>query len=216
MALSIKLNTGNGLGFTNETPSALTVDTAGDNVTKTGTGLFVNDLSGDGGNTDSIVDEWSMYESSSISESLPIPEIDRGVVTFIHTMCAYQITGRGTGTSTAITVNTSAVKTIQDIIAEMNYPLTQAGDNISVYHPLVGELFQLTDTPHGFIINYPDGTQAAEECNRYPDNSNRTLALFCVTGVEYAANRMYVNNLRLVCLYSSLTEYSPGTTYDNY
>lgn len=216
MALSIKLNVGDGLGFTEDTPSALTVDIAGNDISKTSTGLFVDDLSGDGGNTDSYADEWTMIESAAEGTGLPIPDINRGVVTLIHSMCAYQITGRGTGTSTAITVNTSAVKSIQDIIAEMNYPLNQAGDNKSVYHPLPSELFQLTDTPHGFIINYSGGTQAAEECNRYPDDSNKTLALFCVTGVEYAENGVFINKLRLVCLYSSLATYVAGMTYDNY
>ena len=213
---SIKLNVGDGLGFTNDTPSALTVNAIGEDISKSSNGLFVDDLSGDGSGTNSRADGWSLIESTSTT-GYPIPDINRNVSNLIFSMCAYQITGRGTGTSTAITVNTSAVKTIQQMVDEMNRPLVRAGNNWSSYHPLVGELFQLISVPHGRSIYVTGGPmEAAEDGNRYPDNANRTLALFCITGIEYATNSNYVNKIRMICLYSSLSAYTKGQTYDNY
>lgn len=213
---SINLNVGNGLGFTNDTPSALTIDATGNDVLKTPTGLFVPDLSGDGSGTNSHVDGWTLVEGTS-NLGNPIPDINRSVSNLIFSMCAYSITGRGTGSSTAITVNTSSVKTPAEIVAEMNRPLERSARNYSSYQPHVGELFQLISTPHGRSIEVSGvGYEAAEDGNRYPDNANRTLALFCITAIEYAQNGFYINNLKMICLYSSLSTYVKGQVYSTY
>lgn len=213
---TIKLNVGDGLGFTSDSPSALTINTDSQDITITSSGLYVDDLSGDGSGTNSVADGWSLIESTS-NLGNPIPDINRNVSNLIYSMCAYTITGRGTGSSTAITVNPASTKSINEILSEMNRPLDRSGRNYSSYQPRVGELFQLISTPHGRSIEVAGvGYEAAEDGNRYPDNANRTLALFCITGIEYAQNGYYVNNIRMICLYSSLSAYTKGQTYGTY
>ena len=210
---SIKLNVGDGFGFTEETPSKLKVNIFGDDISNTPDGIYVDDLTGENERTDSHVDNWTLIEGTS-NLGNPIPDINREVSNLIFSMCAYSITNRGTGGDTTITVNTSSVKSVSEIVDEMNYPLNAAGSNWSSYQPRVGELFQLISTPHGRVINVAGGGySAAEDGNRYPDNANRTLAMFCITGIEYAQNGYYINNISMVCLYSSLTEYTKGQTY---
>lgn len=215
MASVIKLNTGNGFGFTEQTPQALKVDTVGSNILTEEDGLFVEDPPVEI-IVNATVDDWTMNQSISL-ENKPIPSINRNVVNMIFSMCAYSILSRDTDGGTTITVDTSSVKSLTEMVDEMNRPLVSGGDNTISYQMRVGELFQLMSTPHGRVINVSGGGhEAVEDGNRYPDNANKTLALFCVTEIVYAQNGYYINNIRLKCLYSSLSSFVKGQTYGTF
>ena len=214
MASVIKLNIGNGFGFTQTAPQKLTIDSVGNNISIKEDGLFIHDEQNN--LVDATVDDWTLKQSTSL-QNKPIPSINRSVTNMIFSMCAHPIVSRSTDGGTSITVDTSSTKTLSQMVDEMNRPLVRGGDNSTSYQMYVGELFQLISTPHGRVINVSGGGyEAVEDGNRYPDNANRTLALFCVTEIVYAQNGYYINNIRLKCLYSSLTAYVKGQTYGTF
>lgn len=211
----ILISNGNGIGFTSDDPPKLKVKISGANISDRANGIYVPSLKGNDGTGGSRVDGHSIIEGTSIYSPYDvIPDVNRNVVNLIYSMCAYKITNRGTGSSTAITVDTTQEKNMGDIVDEANKPLQYFGGNWTSYNMKVGELFQLIDTPHGRSV-YQNSSMnsyiAVEDGNRYPNNANTTLALFCITDISYS--NAWMNSIRLVCLYSTLSSYNRGQAY---
>ena len=210
----ILISNGDGIGFTSDDPPKLNAKISGTNISDHANGIYVPSLKGNDGVGGSRVDGHSIIESTSIGSGDVIPDVNRNVSNLIYSMCAYKITNRGTGSSTSITVDTTQEKNMGDIVDEANKPLQYFGGNWTSYAMRVGELLQLIDRPHGRSV-YQDSSRssyiAVEDGNRYPNNANKTLALFCITDISYSG--AWLNSIRMVCLYSTLSSYNRGQTY---
>lgn len=221
----LKINVGDGLGF--DQNDKLCVRYAGENirVVDTGTdgqiGLYVDDLTGLSG---SVSDNWSTvpgpgYKTGSATISNFV-DINRDVTNLIFTYGAYQVANRGVNGQNHISYSAS-VKTIQNLVDEMNFPISIYGRNRTFYQPFKSEMIQLVDGPSTSLVssNNSGGTIAAENGNRLGDNTQTTKVLFVITDIKYdsdinpGGNEFWVNSITLLCIYSSLTEYVVGHTY---
>lgn len=177
--------------------------------TKTSDGLIIPDLVGKdvrkatslGGKADSV----SIYEGLDGNVY-----INEEVITYIHTMSAFAVTNRTETKDYA--VDTSTVKTIEDIVNEINAVM----DNddyleVNFYASLrENHLFQLIHAPHP--VKSSEWPCAMDSNTRYFGDT--TLALFAVTHIEHNAGRAsYLSALSLKCLWSTLSEYEKGTEY---
>lgn len=205
---TLKINNGNGIGFTSDTPSKMKVDFTGEGISvnnEIGTsGLFVEDMSGDDGGINTTVDNYTLtIDTSTVSPYAPIGDINRNVVQMIFTMCAYKVVGRS---GSVVNIDNTQVKSVQDMLTEMNYPLTLG--SWSSYNPNIGDLFQLVSN----VVGRSAGSSATEDGNRY-SGAGSVLALFAITGIQKVGYS--IRSLTLTCLYSSLSQFSQGGTYSD-
>lgn len=185
------------------------------NVQKESSGVYI-DANALGGGLEGTIDDHTVEVKSVDSNGNAIIGINRDVVTCVFSMCQYQVTNRS-NTST-YTTNTT-IKTISDIGNELNAVMDAYG-TIGIpmgvphypYQLQIGDFFQLRT--RAMPYQYTDGT------NTWPvavDSGNRPegipiVAFFYVSNVVYSSEG-YLETLSLQCLWSSLTQYTKGTTY---
>ena len=206
---TIQIEVGDGMTFNG---NKLTTKWASDDKTKptkSNEGLIIPDLVG---KNRSVSGKSGGADGVTIREALD-GSIDTNpeVVCYIHTMCAFKVTNRLDTKS--FTVDTSQVKTMSDIVDEMN-AIVDNDDYLdgSIYDSIsVNNLFQLIHAAHPVKDNrWPCAVDA--NTRMFGDT---TLALFVVTGIEYGADGKdhRVKTLSLKCLWSTLSGYTKGTEY---
>lgn len=204
----LTLNVGDGLGF--DQNNKLTVKYTGSNIYINSDGLYVEELSGSAG---SVADNWSIIPGQGTSRSDPnvhtndFIDINRDVSNLIFTYGLY-VPGPYTSRTAHNIPYTTTVKSVADIVTEMNFPLDRHPENWSSFHPLSGELLQLVDGPTFRTIKDRDtGYSATEEGIRVSNNTQETKALFYIKNIQYnAQNIYYVSSMVLVCLYVDSTD----------
>jgi len=221
----LTISVGDGLGFTAD--NKLSVKFAGDNirVVSEGTdgqkGLYVDQLNGAPGSTP---DGWTTITgpgtriSNSVSPAVinNFIDIDREVVNLIFT---YGLYTAGARNDTTITY-TSTVKTVTDIMNEMNFPLAQNGQNMSSFRPNAEEMLQLVINPTFRKVNKSGGGYVAtEDGTRAGNSSMTTKVLFMIKDIKYLSddnppgNAYWVKSMTLTCLYSEVPEFVVGQEY---
>jgi hypothetical protein len=221
---TLNLNLGEGLCIDNE--NKLSVKYTGNYIHITPNGLFVDPLTGAAG---SITDSWStkQYPGTAIDYNVISPrstsnfiDVDREVTNLIYSYGVYTVGTRGL-TNIAYT---NQVRTISDLVYEMNYPVTVYGGNSFFYLPRTGELIQLVDKPEtvGVNTNSTEMQKTAAETGRRGNNLDmETKVLFMVSDVlldsdvDPGASGRIVAKLKLLCLYSSVPEYVVGNEYSH-
>lgn len=189
----ISVNIGKGLAF-NENKITTDWDESSD-VEKRENGLYIPNRIGG-----STVDEIGLHALGDRTI-----EINRDVIQIIHSMCINKVTSRNDVAS--YTVDSSAIKTIDDIRDECNAN-SNNGVLWSTYSLRTNDLFMLSSIPHP--VKMSGWSCAMDEDKRYP--GDYCLALFVITDVEYSRSH-YVSKLTIQCLYSSTTSYTKGTSY---
>ena len=173
----LKLNVGDGLGFNQN--GQICVKFTGDNirVVTDGTGgqqgLYVDQLKGVPG---SISDEWSTVTGPGMRTCYPninnFVDINREVTNLIFTYGLYVAGSRNDQNISY----TSQVKTVTDIVNEMNFPLAQNGQNVTSFRPNAGEMLQLVDGPtFRPVLNSQGANVATEDGQTYITNLKRHL-----------------------------------------
>ena len=127
-------------------------------------------------------------------------------------MCAYKVKDNTRGSIDTYSVDTSVVKTPQEIIDEINYCIDYDDGNshAASYILKTNELLQLQDKSYPWKL--PKWSKAMDGLNRHPDS--KCLVLFFIKESTYSENNAwYCRHLTLVCLYSSIPEYVKGQEY---
>ena len=200
MGATINVKLGNGLTF-NGNKIAIDCDLTNGLIERRSNGLYVPDLSGNSGKDNgSTIDHVTIINHNNSTDKIAI---NRDVVQLIFAMCAYKITNRTSKTLK----RSSELKTIQDIINEINHLYNQ-GINHTSYNMQIGDLFMLKGYPNA--MNRDDTDSTMEDGNRYPDST--ILALFVVDNIS---STLPVEHLSITCLWSNINEYSKGSTYSN-
>lgn len=205
--MKISLAAGQGLTFNDH---KLTVDIKQDeqNIEKKIDGLYVNSLNGhEGGIGGTVSDGVSIIE---VGEK---PQVNVDYIQMIYSIGYRVVNDR----STPVLSYSDNVKTISDIMTEMNY---YSSMDYTAYFLRTGDLLQLVTFSHG-ARPYKSTGQYMEESNRYiatGTTNNETKAMFVVNSATYNGKRCTV--LSLTCIYvktggdEGLT-FTVGTTYQN-
>lgn len=195
----ITISTGNGITFDG---NKLTVNASPDSdIVKETDGLYVPNLSA--GESGTRVDNHTVIVESQNNRL----RINRNVVQCIFAMSRYPVTSRASISS--YSVNTSAVKTIDDIRNEFNAVLDASGGDVqwTTYDAIKGDLFMLRGIAHP--AKYSSWPVAMDDGNRYIGDV--CYALFVVDNIKRSGH--YTDALNLYCLYSRTEGYTAGQTY---
>lgn len=206
---TLQIDIGNGMTFDGN--KLTTAWGANDETkpTKSKDGLIIPDLVGKdvrketslGGKADGV----SIYEGLDGNVY-----INEEVITYIHTMSAFKVTNRID--AKAYAVDTTTIKTIDDIVDEINAVMDNDEHlEINFYASLKeNHFFQLIHAPHpSKDTNWPCAIDS--DVRMFGDT---TLAFFVVTHIEHNSGRpSYVDALTLKCLWSKLSTFQKGNEY---
>lgn len=173
-------------------------------------GIKVPDLIGKDDKNKDILDEDTRVDNATIISTLDRRlRINREVVQFIHSMCAFKVINRETIKGYEVDVNTP--KTIIDIMEEMNIMMrTDEYLDINKYSLVPNNFFQLIYNSHP--VKEPGWPIALDGNTRMFGDS--TLALFVIEECEYDSGRAdYITTLAIRCLWSKIASFSKGTKY---
>lgn len=206
---TIQINVGDGMTFNGNKLTTKWDPDDDTQPTKTEEGLIIPDLVGQ--NRKKATSLNGKADGVTVREDLDgNVSINNEVVAYIHTMNAFKVTNRTSSKDFA--VDTSQVKTIDDIRDEMN-ALMDADSylNGSMYMSIREKnFFQLIHAAHP--VQDKSWPCAIDSNTRLFGDT--TLAFFVVTEVEHNAGRdTYVTKLSLRCLWSNLSGYVKGTEY---
>lgn len=205
--MKINLNIGKGLKFSD---NKLTLNIENNRyVEKRNDGLYISNLNGsDGQSGKSTEDNYTIIKNSGGNI-----QTNPNVVEYIFSMCAYKVIESTRGSIDTYSVDTSTVKTTQEIINEINCCIDNDGGTTTstAYILKTGNLFQLRDT--ATCGKWPKWSKAMDDLNRRPES--KCLALFYIKNATYSTtSAYYLRNLKLVCLYSSLSQFVKGQEYN--
>lgn len=208
---TIQVLTGAGMTFNENKLTTDWATTDGTDITPTidESGIHIPNLVGSSSSSSSS--STTTVDNVTINSTLDLQlQVNREVVQFIHTMCAFQVVDRPS--IKGFTVNTNAPKTIEHIVDEMN-AVMEADQylNVSKYSNLkVKNFFQLTYGSHPTTESeWPVALD-----NNIRQFGDTCLAFFVIEECEYNTGRSkYVSKLSLKCLWSKLSNFSKGMTY---
>lgn len=205
--MTLEVLNGPGISYNN---NSLTASIATDDpipMKKNDTGIIIPDLTGpDGKPGGTLRDNITIIGNDSYMQT------NRDVVEYIYSMSAYKVTSRTSPSLYRVDRNT--VKTMDDIMFELNHVVKYSGVNMTNYFMEKNNLLQLRDKGHGGIDKTNGWLDAIDDGNRYYGDS--TLALFVITECEHHSSRSYsyfTTKLSLQCLWSDLSEFEKGNIY---
>lgn len=180
-------------------------------IRRTDDGIIVPSLKGeDGPAGGSTIDGITIKGSSAMIQTNP------QVTQYIFSECAFHVIDHGTSTSaSSYAVDTTQVKTIDEIRSEWNAPM-DAGTTVNAQPYILGKnnFLQLRYAAHPSVIKNRWAC-AADSGNRHFGDT--ILAFFVIKDIQYGkiSGRPsgYLNYLELTCLWSVLPEFVKGQVY---
>lgn len=184
-------------------------------------GLYVNDLDGADGSGGTVADGYTLKQSTGTNMSNPssittnFVDVDRSVVNMIFTFGLYRPSSR----NNTITYS-STVKDVRSICNEIVAPLWYSPQSYTSYKPYAGELIQLVTNPTIRTVTSNGSTIAVETLDRVIGNTAQEVkVMFVITAINYMSdiqqggNQYWVHDMTLKCIYSSIPDFTVGTSY---
>lgn len=182
-------------------------------VQKNASGLYIKGTTG-GSTISGLIDQQTLKNTGNGK----IIGVNTSIIAYSFLMCQYVVTNRKTKATYA--VNTSANKTINDVVAELNAVQDEyAAKSMPIpmgmaktgYILSVNDLFGFRTS---FLpMQYSNGTDtwpcAMDSGNRSENDS--LTAIFVVTSVSY--NDKYLTGLQMKCLWSTITGLTKGDVW---
>ena len=169
-----------------------------------------------GGGLEGVIDRHTIIPYSKDANNHTVLGVNTEVVSCIFSMCQYRVSNRGTSTD-QYTIDKTHNKTVEDVVNEMNavmdYYDTQGrefpeGMAHTTYKFVAGDFFQFRKVCVPYqVAGWP---VPIDDANR---NQNTPItAFFYIQAVEYV-DGYRLHSLTLLCIWSSLADYTAGQTY---
>lgn len=200
----LEVANGNGITYNGNSLSANIATDDPVPIQKTNSGILIPDLTGpDGEPGGTVRDNITIIGEDSYMYT------NKDVVEYIFTMCVYKVISRAKPST--YSVDRSSVKTMDDIMAELNHPIKNSYSNMTTYYMMKDNLLQLREQAHSG--KDPSWQYAVDDGNRYFGDS--IVALFIITECEHNNSRWtyFTNKLSIKCLWSVIPEFVKGQTY---
>lgn len=212
MAKKLELNVGKGFTF-EDNQLTLDIETSA-MVEKRSNGIYAHDTDGNpGASGHSREDNYTIIMNDA--QQL---QTNSDVVEYIFSMNAYKVIERTRVSVDTYSVDNTQVKTIQDIINELNACIdaSSGSNNGCMYILKQNNLFQLKTSVNAMkLSSWP---VAIDQMKREPNDA--CIALFYVESITYSTTLIkpneqpcYCRSLTLKCLWSSVQNFEVGTSY---
>ena len=212
MAKRIDLNVGKGFTF-EDNQLTLDIETS-PMVDIANNGIYTHDTDGDPGiSGHSREDNYTI--TMNMNQQL---QTNPSVVEYIFSMNAYKVIENTRVSVDTYSVDNTQVKTIQDIINELNACIdaSSGANNGCMYIMKPNNLFQLKTSVNAMkLSSWP---VAIDQMKREPNDT--CIALFYVESITYSSTILrpgeipcYCRSLTLKCLWSSVASFVVGTSY---